>query len=219
MKLLDLTDAVVTIDAMGCQKAIAAQIIDQGGDYVLGLKGNQETLHQRVVRLFDEAIDQGWSAVDHTCHETIEKDHGRIETRRVWCTDQIDWVRAQHPWPGLRAVVCVEHQRTVGAKTSTERRYYITSLKARHSKRIAESIRGHWGIENRLHWCLDVSFREDDCRIRLGHGAENYSRLRRLALNLLKRDKTRKVGLKGKMKACGWDHDYLLTILTGNTSK
>ena len=108
---------------------------------------------------------------------------------------------------------------TLRRATNIRHAYYITSLEARHPKRIAESIRGHRGIENRLHWCLDVSFGEDDCRIRLGHAAENYSRLRRLALNLLKRDKTRKVGLKGKMKACGWDHDYLLTVLTGNTSK
>jgi len=219
LELLDLTDAVVTIDAMGCQKAIAQQIVDQGGDYVLGLKGNQGTLHQRVKRLLDEAIDQGWAGVDHGHDQTIEKGHGRIDLRQVWATDQIDWVRKRHPWPGLRSVVCVESQRTINGQTSTGRRYYITSLDAQDARRIAQAIRSHWSIENSLHWSLDVTFGEDDSRIRQDHGAQNFSRLRRIALNLLKKDQTRKVGLKGKMKACGWDHDYLLTILTGATSK
>ena len=118
-----------------------------------------------------------------------------------------------HAWPGLRSVVCVESQRSVAGQTSYERRFYITSLGALNPTRVAEAVRGHWGIENRLHWCLDVSFGEDQSRIRLGHSAENYSRLRRLAINLLRRDSTRKIGLKGKMKGCGWDHDYLLKVL------
>ena len=213
LELLDLTDAVVTIDAMGCQQAIAGQIIDQGGDYVLGLKGNQGTLHQRVRRVFDEALTDGWAGVRHGCHETVEKDHGRIETRRVWCTDQIDGIRQHHPWSGLRTVACVESQRTVGDQTSTERRYYISSLNATHPRRIAEAIRGHWGIENSLHWSLDVTFREDDCRIRQGHGAEHLARFRRIAVSLLKREKTFKAGLKRKRLRCALDPDYLTRVI------
>lgn len=214
LKLLDLTDAIVTIDAMGCQKAIAQQIVDQGGDYVLGLKGNQGTLHRRVERLFDEALTGGWAGVRYGYHETIEKDHGRIETRRLWCTDQIDWVRACHRWPGLRSLICVDSQRAIDGRTSTERRYYISSLDSRCPRLLADAIRGHWGIENRLHWSLDISFREDESRIRQRHGAENFSRLRRIALNLLKQDRSTKIGIKAKRLKAGWDENYLLNVLT-----
>lgn len=214
LELLDLTDAVVTIDAMGCQKAIAQQIIDQGGDYALGLKGNQGTLHQRVRRIFDETFTQGWAGIDHGYHETIEKDHGRIETRRLWCTDQIDWVKKCHAWPGLRTIVCVESQRTIiKGKTSTERRYYLSSLDSQDPRQLADTIRGHWGIENSLHWSLDVTFREDDCRVRQGHGAEHLARLRRLAVGLLKREETFKAGLKRKRLRCALDPNYLNRVL------
>ena len=213
LELLDLTHSVVTIDAMGCQKTIARQIVDQSGDYVLGLKGNQGTLHQRVKRLFDEALTQGWAGTRHGYHETIEKDHGRIETRRLWCTDSIDWVRNRHSWPGLRSIVCVESQRTIQNKTSIERRYYISSLDGQHPKKMAEVIRGHWGIENSLHWSLDVTFREDDCRIRQGHAAEHLARFRRLAVSLLKQEKTFKAGLKRKRLRCALDPSYLNRVL------
>ncbi len=215
LALLDLQDATVTIDAMGCQKAIAQQIVDGGGDYVLAIKDNQPTLHRAVQVELDDMIRSSFAGVRHEHHQTVDGDHGRVETRDLWTTDQLNWLPVRDEWPGLRSVVVVQARREVaGGPTSIDRRYYITS-RSPDAARLNECIRGHWGIENRLHYVLDVSFAEDQARHRRQHSAENFARLRRIALNLLRRETTRKRGIKGKRLNASWDHDYLLKILTG----
>lgn len=214
LKMLDISDSVVTIDAMGCQKAIAQQIVEQQGHYVLQVKGNQETLHDLVKDTFDELTGRGIPGVPYSFHEEVDGGHGRVETRRIWTTEWTDWYPQRRDWAGLRSFVCVESERTINGQTSTDRRYYISDLDGVDARTMLEYVRGHWGIENQLHWSLDVTFREDTLRNRIGHSAENFSRIRRLALNLLRRDKTCKNGLKGKrLKAC-LKQDYLLRIVS-----
>jgi len=226
LALLDLAGAVVTIDAMGCQKQIAGVIVGGGADYVLSLKDNHPTLHAKALSLMtDAALDQAkggpatadgsGGSVRRGFARTVEKDHGRIETRRVLVTDDLSGLGdAADGWAGLGSVVMVESERDVDGKVSTERRLYLSSLKTLDAARMGDLVRGHWSVENNLHWQLDVSFDEDQRRIRKGHGAENYSRLCRLALNLLKRDTTVKGGIKTKRLNAGWDHDYLLQLIT-----
>jgi predicted transposase YbfD/YdcC len=214
LKLLDLKDAVVTIDAMGCQKKIAADIVDGGGDYLLQLKGNQTSLHDETVVLFEHCLTDDCQGVAYATAETVNKGHGRIEQRRIWLTGEVGWFAERGQWKNLRSLARVQARRTITGQTSTEYRYYISSLPASNPQRMLKLIRGHWGIENSLHWSLDINFREDESRIRKGHGAENYSRLSRIAVNLLKRDTTEKVGITSKRLKAGWDHDYLLQLLT-----
>jgi len=214
LKMLDITDSVVTIDAMGCQKAIAQQIVEQKGHYVLQVKKNQETLHDLIVETFDELTTRGISGAAYAFHEEVDAGHGRVETRRIWTTDWTAWYPARSEWTGLRSFVCVESVRNIGDHTSTDRRYYISDLDGHDAQSMLGYVRGHWGIENKLHWSLDVSFREDTLRNRVGHSAENFSRIRRLALNLLRQDKTCKRGVKAKrLKAC-LEERYLLSVLT-----
>jgi len=214
--LLDLEDATVTIDAMGCQKEIARQIKEAGGDYVLAVKENQPMLHHKVSTLLDEAILENFEGMSHDGIQLSDDDHGRVETRRVWVTDELNHLGPlQADWPGLASLAVVECKREVLAgKTSVDRRYFISSLKGVDAGRMAAAIRGHWSVENKLHWQLDVSFREDERRIRKDHGAENYSRLCRIALNLLKQDRSVKIGIHGKRLKAGWDEPYLLRLLT-----
>ncbi len=215
LKMLDITDSVITIDAMGCQKAIAKQIVQQKGHYVLQVKKNQPGLHDVIEEMFDELTGKGIPGVSYAFHEDVGAGHGRIETRRIWTTDWINWYTDRKKWKGLTSFVCVESIREVDGETSTYRRYYISDLDARDASTMLGYVRGHWGIENKLHWSLDVTFREDNLRQRVGHSAENLSRIRRLALNLLRQDKSVKVGAKGKrLKAC-LEHEYLLKILCG----
>jgi len=218
LQLLDVRGATVTIDAMGCQKNIAQKIVDGKGDYYLAVKENQPQLHQKVKSLLDEAILERFADMKHDYFEQTNGGHGRIETRRVWVTPEVQWLgELGGEWSGLRMLVVVEAIRRInsGSSGTAERRYYIASNPAATAAQAAESIRGHWGIENQLHWSLDMSFNEDASRIRKGHGAQNVSRLRRIALNLLQRETTRKVGIKTKRLIAGWDHDYLLGLLTG----
>jgi predicted transposase YbfD/YdcC len=215
MKLLDLKDAVVTIDAAGCQKKIAQQIVDQGGHYILQLKGNQGGLHDETVMLFDQCLTDDCHGIAYSTAKTTNGGHGRIEERRIWATSDVNWFAGKGKWKNLRTLIRVQARRTVGGETSSEYRHYITDLPADNASRLLELIRGHWGVENKLHWCLDISFREDDRRIRKGHGAENFARLSRIALNLLKAEKNNDGGIKTKRLCCGWDHDYLLKVLTG----
>jgi len=214
LKLLDIQDAVISIDAMGCQKAIAGQIIDQQGDYLLALKANQGGLHEEVELLFDQCIRDDCQGVAYATAQTVNGGHGRVEERRVWTTWEVDWFVEREVWKGLRCFVCVESKRTINGETSIERRYYICSLDGKDPNHILSLTRGHWGVENRLHWSLDVQFREDESRIRQGHASENYSRLNRIALNLLKQQTSHKVGIQTKRLRAGWDHDYLLKVLT-----
>jgi predicted transposase YbfD/YdcC len=214
LELLDLKGAIVTVDAMGCQKAIAEKIVDQGGDYILQVKDNQLSLHQDLQLLFAEGMRKDCLGVDHTSIEEVDKGHGRIETRRLWTTQEVGWYSQASQWKDLSRFICIESVRQIKGKTSTDRRYYVSSVGRTTAADLLRVIRGHWGIENGLHWCLDVSFNEDNSRLRKGHAAENFSRLRRLALNLLKQDQTFKIGLKGKAKCCGWNHQYLLNVLT-----
>ncbi len=219
LALLDLTGSVITTDAMGCQRGIAAQIIAQGGDYLLQVKDNQPTLHTRLRKLFVATEGAQPLPVAHETACRTGKGHVRIERRRCWVVADADWLRylqrdaSTEPWTGLRAVVKVERTRWVGAEESTESRYYITSL-GRDAQRILGLVRGHWGIENGLHWVLDIAFREDESRARTGHAAENLAILRHLAVNLLKQETTLKVGIHAKRLRCAWDHAYLRKVLS-----
>ena len=217
LKLLNLDGAVVTIDAMGCQKKIAREIVEQKADYILQLKGNQNALHSEAKLLFDKCLRDDCLGVSYHTAETTNGGHGRVERRRIWVTADVAWFAERKKWKNFKSLIRVESQRTVSGKTSREYRYYIATLPADDDKDAAKLlayIQGHWGVENNLHWCLDVSFREDECRIRQGNAAENFSRLSRIALNLLKAERTCKVGIQSKRLRCGWDHDYLLKVLT-----
>ena len=208
LKMLDLKGSIVTIDAMGCQKTIAKEITEQGGDYVFSLKGNQETIHEEVKLYWqDETLKQ---EADH--YETVEKDHGRIEKRGYWITSDTEWMDAKPEWAKLKSIGRVESERTIGEESRVEQRCYLTSLDA-NAKEFARAVRGHWGVENGLHYVLDISFREDECRVRQRHAAQNFALLRRLALNLLKRDKAAKLGVKTRRLRAGWSHEYLERIL------
>ena len=215
LELLDLRGATVTIDAMGCQKAIAAQIVDQGGDYVLALKDNQATVCEEVKLFLDDQIAAPGKEFALHAHQDVDGGHGRVEIRRTWVTPNVDWFADREQWKGLRSFAAVECERDVNGETTTERRYFISSLDGSDAASIAQAVRNHWHVENALHWVLDVGFHEDQSRIRKDSAAENFSRLRRIALNSVNQNKTLKVGVKAKRRKAGWDEDYMLEILTG----
>lgn len=220
LRALELAGSIVTLDAMGCQKEIAQEIKEADAEYVLALKGNQGQTHAEIKSYLDDAVARHWekaparqNAVPLAYHETVEKDHGRLETRRYWQSGELAWFAGKGEWEGLRSVGVVESVRQVGAAAATvERRYYLSSLGV-DVERFARAVRGHWAIENSLHWVLDVQCGEDRSRARTGHAAANLATLRRLALNLLKQDRTKKRGLKGKQLNASWDHAYLLHLL------
>ncbi len=214
LSLLDVRECVVTLDAMGCQKEIARQIIDQGGDYVLALKENQAGLEADVRLFFEDGIEHGFGAYPVLGSRSVEKDHGRIETRQSWLVEAIDWLAGKEAWKGLRSIGRVERTWKVGQEQSREVRYFISSVGGSVGK-FAEAVRGHWGIENSAHYILDVTFEEDASRIRRENGPANLAVVRHLALNLLKRESTAKRGIKGRVKRAAWDEEYLLRVLTG----
>ncbi len=217
LELLQISGCLVTIDAMGCQKEIAQKIVDSNADYLLAVKDNQPTLASAIDGMFDEALrDPTFASI---CHETMSKGHGRTEVRRCW-TLRIDKDCGEPftQWPMLKRLVRVETERTVAGKTSVERRHYISSRAKLSATSALAASRSHWGIENQLHWVLDVAFREDDCRIRADNAGENFAVLRHFALNLLKSAKggLKKKGTLGvfnKRLLAGWDDDYLLHVL------
>ena len=215
LEMLQLKEATVTLDAMGCQTEIAQQVKEKGGEYLLALKGNQGSLHEDVKLFLDDALERAFQGIKHDHWEQTEKGHGRLETRRVWCTEEVAWLRRRHPaWPGLACIAVVESRRQVGQEpASVARRYFISSLPGRCAQKIGRVVRNHWGVESRLHWSLDVCFGEDQSRVRIGNAAENLSRVRRIALMLLKQERTAKVGIKGKRLKAGWDEKYLLKVL------
>lgn len=213
LDLLDLRGAVVTLDAMGCQKKIVAKIIEKEADYAITLKGNQSKLHTDVADYMDAAIADGGVRT----YETREESHGRVEVRRVSVSSDVDWLEGIEEWVGLRTLVCIERERTVGGKTSRERGYCITSLPAGHIRKIARTIRGHWSVENALHWSLDVAFQEDASRIRSGSAAENFALLRRIALTLLRQEKSIRGGAPTKRFRAAVDPGYeIRVLLAGN---
>jgi predicted transposase YbfD/YdcC len=209
---LDLTDCVVTIDAMGCQKQIASRIRAKGADYILALKKNQGTLYTDVHELFhqlrrDESPDETLDS-----YEMTDQGHGRHEIRRYWTTDTLDRVSTRAQWSDLQAVGMVESERTLAGETTVESRYYILSLPS-NAQTFGNAVRAHWGIENSVHWVLDVTFREDESRIRRGHGPENFAILRHIALNLLREETSFKGSIKTKRLKCGWNDAYLSKVL------
>jgi predicted transposase YbfD/YdcC len=215
LEALDVSGCVVTTDAMGCQTHIAQTVLAQGADYMLAVKKNQGRLYEVIAGLFDDA--QELEQVADGYHKTVDKGHGRIDIRECWTTsdpDYLQYVNDPHRWAGLRSLVMVRRERHDGAEHTVEPRFYITSLEC-DAEAALEVVRRHWHIENRLHWTLDIAFREDDCRIRKGHGAQNFAVLRRMALNLLRQETAAQCGIAAKRKKAGWDHDYLLKVLAG----
>ena len=211
---LTLEGRVVTIDAMGCQVEIARQIIDQGGDYVVSLKENQPSLYTDCAALF--AWRKGPHALDEEivlgADEQVDGGHGRVETRQVWCTSALEGVVSCTRWPGLTSLVMVESTRHISGQDEVEQRYSISSLPGAtdaDAKRLNDVIRTHWEIENRVHWVLDVAMAEDTNRTRQGASAQNLALIRKLALNLLRRETSVKTGFAAKQKRAGWDHNYL----------
>jgi len=216
LSLLEIEGCIVTIDAMGCQREIVAQIVAQRADYCISLKGNQGILHEEVRDYFQWARATGFKQIEYSYAEAVEKDHGRIESRKCWSVREVDWLSNKEEWKELRSICAVEAETVelTTQKRSIETRYFISSLES-DAKALMRAVRKHWEVENSVHWVLDVAFREDGCQIRKDNGAENFAMLRHIALNLLKREKTAKVGVKIKRNKAGWDNNYLLKVLTG----
>lgn len=215
LALLELKGCLVTIDAAGCQTEIAQQIVQQGGDYLLSVKENQAHLYEDIALFFRLAQQNNFAKVPHTFERTVDKDHGRIEIRECWAVsgqEPLSFLRDDQAWPKLSTIVMIMSERRQGNKVERKTRYYISSLTA-DAQRLLEAKRAHWGIENSLHWLLDVAFHEDDRRARQGHSAHNFAILRRIALNLLKQEKTAKGGIVAKRLQAGWNDAYLLKVL------
>lgn len=217
LQVLEIAGCIITIDAMGCQKEIAAEIVEQGADYVLALKENQGNLYEDVELLFNDLEESQFSAYQYDHERTVNKGHGRIESRQCWTIsdpDVLRLLRGTKDWKKLTSVVKVQAKRRTEQKTTIENRYYLSSLPG-DAPKLLDSTRTHWGIENGLHWVLDIAFREDECRVRKGYGAQNLATLRHIAVNLLKQEKTAKVGVKTKRLRAGWDEGYLFKVLSG----
>ena len=214
LDLLTIKGSTITIDAMGCQREIAAKIIEKEADYVLALKGNQGTLREDVELFFIEQKARKYRDCSVDRHETIEKSHGRIETRIVTAVGDLGWLQERHQWPGLAGIVMVESRREIGARTEREFRFYVTSL-GPDAERLGEAIRGHWSIENGLHWVMDMVFRDDECRIRKHNAPANFATVKHMASNLLRLDPG-KESLRLKRKMAAWDDDFLAGLVARN---
>jgi predicted transposase YbfD/YdcC len=214
LKALDVTDCIVTIDAIGCQKPFAAQIIDQKGQFVLSLKENQPILYADVQAIFTRLRAETTDTLDlpYDYHETVDNNHGRREVRRYWTTSALDTMQTKEAWQGLQSIGMTISEREVNGTLTTETRYYISSLPS-NAAVFGNAVRSHWNIENAVHWVLDIAFREDDCRIRLDHGPENFALLRHIALNMLRRETSFKGSIKSKRLRSGWNDEYLAKVL------
>jgi predicted transposase YbfD/YdcC len=213
LNLLAIKGAIITIDAMGCQKEIARLITEKDAKYVLALKSNQGNLHEQVQDLFQLEKKDEFRDLKHDYHNEYDKGHGRIEHRECWVTDQISWIENIQNWQGINSIAMIKSTRTIGDKKTTEIRYYISSLPA-NARLIARSVRAHWAIENSLHWTLDVTLNEDASRIRARNAPENIAIIRRIGLNLLQQAKNKDVSIKGLRKAAGWSNDILTKVLS-----
>ncbi len=218
LRALAVQGCLVTIDALDCQRAIAQQMLDQGGDYALALKDNQPTLAADVQECFAQAQQTDVADVAHTADAAVDKGHGRLEVRRRWViTDPavIAWLHAGHQWPGLQAVGLVETERRLAERTTIGRRYYRLS-RSLHARDLGEAVRSHWGIENQVHWVLDVTFHEDQSRIRQGAAAAHMSVLRHIALNVVRHHPRKRLSIRTRQLVAGWDDASLLQLLRGS---
>jgi predicted transposase YbfD/YdcC len=215
LKLLDVRGCIVTIDAIGTQRKIAKQIRAQKADYVLAVKGNQGSLHENIKYLFEVDRKEGFKRSPFAHAQTVNKGHGRIETRNCWTTDDPEYLEYVDPgrkWDGLQSIVVIESIRRINGNETKTLRYFISSLKTKPAEMLSH-VRAHWGVENQLHWSLDMVFREDENRVRKGHAQENLAIIRKIALNLLRKEKSKKCGAKGKRMICALDHAYLLKVI------
>ena len=219
LKALEISGCIITIDAMGCQREITKEIVEQDADYVLSLKDNQGNLFKDVKLLFDDLEESEYKAYTYNYYKTVNKGHGRIEIRECWVISEIDTIshlRGYKNWEKLNTVSRIRSQRWIGEKKSSEDRYHIASITG--AEKVLAAVRSHWAIENNLHWTLDMSFDEDRSRVRKEYGAENLAVLRHIALNLLKQEKNSKRSIRGKRLLAGWDENYLLRVLAGLSS-
>jgi predicted transposase YbfD/YdcC len=212
LEMLAIEGAIVSIDAMGCQRAIAQKIIDKKADYVLALKGNQSTLREDVEVFVAEQKVNNFNDTAVSRHETVDADHGRIETRTTTVIHDVAWLQERHKWPGLKAVVVVDSTREIGDKIERETRFYITSLLLL-AIQMGPIVRSHWAVENSLHWVMDMVFRDDECRVRTEHAPANFTTIKHIATNLLRRDSS-KHSLRARRKVAAWDDDFLASLIS-----
>jgi predicted transposase YbfD/YdcC len=216
LNLFDISGATVTIDAMGCQKKIAEKIIDNDADYALALKKNHEDLYDDVELFFQSVKEAKPEEIPRSYFDSVEGDHGRVEIRRHWVVSDTEWIEDKALWKGLQGIGMVERERHINDHISCETSYYLLSQKW-DGEEFAKRVRAHWGVENKLHWVLDVSFREDECRKRAGNSAENFAMVRHIAMNLLKQENSMKKSMNAKRLQAGWDNSYLTKVLGVNT--
>jgi predicted transposase YbfD/YdcC len=215
LDVLEIAGCIVTLDAIHCQTETVETIVNKGADYVLPVKENQPRLLEALQGLFDDPAEMRWVECEY--HRTEDRGHGRVEIRECWSTsdpEYLNYIGTLAEWRGLQSIVMIQTERQLGDKTTVSRRYFISSLRS-DAERLLQAVRGHWGIENKVHWVLDIAFREDDCRIRKGYSAENFAVLRHIALNLLRRETSAKRSIKGKRMKAALDEKYLFKVLTG----